>query len=140
MPPDPSDLSYWHRVALAAEAATLVRPLFDEAWPEASDDHRAAVDAAIGLAARSAAVRRAADGLEEAEADARQVFMQAQGQAMVAAFAAKAAEVAARAAAIPESMSGCGSFYFALDAAREAGRDDLTERLQAALEARLGRG
>lgn len=149
---DPSQLKHWSRVALAAESAAIVKPLFDEAWPHASEEHRSAVSRAIELATRSAAQQQACAGLEEAISDAGQAAGYAQfphivpveledgeippagpKEAGIASLAAKAAQLAAQ-AAFDESKSEKGreGFYFALDAAHFAGRDDLMMRIWAA--------
>jgi hypothetical protein len=72
------DLKHWSRVALAAEVAEIVRPLFDAAWPEAGDEYREAVVRAIKLAGRSAVAKRPCPGLEDAADDAIQAAGRAQ--------------------------------------------------------------
>ena len=156
---DPGDLRHWSRVALAAESAAIVWPLFEAAWPQANEKRRAAVSIAIELATRSAAEERTCPGLEKAASDANQAAGRAgiphlynvpiddgeqspsgPKEAAIASLSAKAAALAAR-AALDEAQSeeGREAFYFALDAARQAGREDLVARIRRAASERAVR-
>ncbi len=155
----PNELSHWARVALAAECAAIVFPLFKSAWPEVSEKRGAAVFLAIELATRAAAEEQPCPGLEKAAFDSHQASGRAQiphlcpvsindgeqspadsEKSAIASFVAKAAELAAR-AAMGESQSDDGrqSFFVALDAARQAGREDLVERIWKAAWERVRR-
>jgi len=154
---DPGELRHWSRVALAAECAAIVQPLFVTAWPAANEKRRASVAAAIELATRSATDEQPCPGLKEAADDSGRTAGRAAiphlysvpvndgeqspagpEEAAVASLSAKAAELAAR-AALDESKSeeGRKAFYSALDAARQAGRQDLVKQIWAAASERV---
>jgi hypothetical protein len=153
---EPELLPHWKRVAFAARCARRVRPLFDEAWPEATAKRVAAIDLAITLAERSAAKQHPCDGLKDAVVGAIMVAGRAlipyhypvpveddepgppdSDAALVASFAAKVAEKAADAAAAAPGESGrvaSEAYHFALNAIRTAGRLGLVEVLEADFE------
>src|SRR6187399_1849869 len=76
---DVARLTHRGRIRFAVRCARLVRPLFDEAWPEAIASRKEAVDQAIDLAERSAQEGNACDGLK----DARIKAVRAAGQAYI---------------------------------------------------------
>jgi hypothetical protein len=161
---EPERLPHWARVAFAARCARRVQPLFAAAWPDAAPARVAAVERAIALAERSAAERRAYDGLRAAFIEAIQAAGRAliphhypvpreDGEeehdpgpagpeaALVASFAAKVAEHAAKAAEAAPGESGRPAreaLQFALDAIEAAGRPGLVEVLEADFEAVAG--
>lgn len=148
-------LPHWSRVAFTAQCARRVQPLFTEAWPEATPARVASVEQAIILAERSAVERKACAGLESAYLDAVVVAGRAliphqypmppgydedepspagPEAALLASFAAKVAEHAARTAdALPDESAQIASegYGFALHAIDAAGRPDLVKVLEA---------
>jgi hypothetical protein len=146
-------LPHWSRVAFAARCARRVRPLFEEAWPDAAAIRKEAVDRAIVLAEHCAAKGQSVGELKQAVLGALMAAGQAQiphlfpiandnseappldrESAVVASLSAKVAEKAAEAARSKPSESVQPvheAFYFALDAIRAAGRLGLVEVLEA---------
>ena len=112
-------LSYWGMVAFAARCARRVLPLFRHAWPDAPDEHLAAVIRVIELTERSAAttdphypsVRDAADRVTATATAATPP---------VAAAVARAAENAATAATAPAADYTAAAANTAAAAAHDA--------------------
>ena len=153
-------LRHWSRVAFAARCARRVQPLFAEAWPDAAENRKEAVEQAITLAELATTRKEKIEHLDEAVLAACAAAGRAQiphlydvplrdaepapldrPAAVVATLVAKVAEkAAATAAAEPGKKSAEAAreaFFFALDALREAGRPGLVEVLEAEFAALL---
>lgn len=158
MEPDLECLPHWSRVAFAAKCARRVQPLFAESWPEAASAVVSAVELAITLAERSAAARRACDGLQAAHIGATCAAGRAliphhypipiksdnddpgvadPDKSLIASFSAKVAEFAAKAAEAAPGKSAYEAeeaLRFALHAIRVAEKPGLAEVLEADFE------
>jgi hypothetical protein len=150
---DTGRLRHWSRVAFAARCARRVQPLFREAWPDAIERRKAAIEEAITLAEQSAAEGRPLEGLNEAVLAALMAAGRAQiphlypvpiedaepipvdlDSATVAALAAKVAEKTAQAAkSSPQESADLANeaFSFAVDAIRASGRLSILKFLEA---------
>jgi hypothetical protein len=158
---EPERLQHWTRVAFAARCARRVLPLFADAWPAATRARTVSLERAIALAEQSAAEGRPCTGLREAAIAATmtagcaliphhapphpsgedEASPASADAALVASFAAKVAENAARAAnAGPGASAGPTgeAYHFALDAIRAAGNLGLIEVLEADYQAAAG--
>jgi hypothetical protein len=149
--------SHWARVAFAARCARRVQPLFLEAWQEATAARKHTIDQAIELAERSAAQACACEGLKEAVLNASMTAGSAQrthlvplalrqpeagpnsaDASVVATFAAKAAENAAKAAMASAPLDGEAvndAFHFAFESACAAGHPEIIGALRVEFEA-----
>jgi hypothetical protein len=156
---DPRRLGHWSRVAFAARCARRVQPLFEEAWPDATEKRKEAVERAIALAELAATQRQPVKGLKEAVLDACAAAGRAQvphlhqlplresepaprdpNAAVIASLSAKVAEKAAVTAAAEPAKSAEAAreaYYFAVDALREAQRLGLVEVMEADFAALL---
>lgn len=145
-------LPHWARVAFAARCGRRVWPLFTSNWPDALPERSQAVTRALELAEMSAASARPVEGLKKAvgnavqtaggamlavygitieddEEDEDEPLPQDGNAAIIASFAAHAAEHAANAASKPPAESA-DSALEAFGWARQAAGDD-SEIIQA---------
>lgn len=136
-------LPHWARVAFAARCGRRVWPLFTANWPDARPERRQAVTRALELAEMSAASARPTDGLDDAQVDAAVASGGAMmglygfsfdkedeepqppdgNAAVIASYAARAAEHAADAANKPPAESANPAIE-AFAWARQAAGDD----------------
>jgi hypothetical protein len=137
-------LPRWARVAFYARCARHVRPLWDEAWPDAPPGHAEAVDNAIRLAELSAAGGAPVGDLKTAHLEA----VCAAGAALVTQLGVKredgvvdppardpelaslVANAAAHATEFLHSPTAQGSYGYAKGAVAIVGREDLMDRMQ----------
>jgi len=118
---DIAELPRWARVAFAARCARRVQAVFTAAWPEAPQEHIAAVEAAISIAeAASVGVRPSAkDVVYEAQRACEAAAVSERRAAEAAAEAA--ANAAESVEAITESFMTCASLGAATRAAEAIG-------------------